>query len=80
MKLGIGSRGINGPEIHEERCACLKCRVTRIAALDAAFREELAGRLDALEEAAPRPEHWRPRPGTKKAIERRYGSKRRRAA
>ncbi len=63
---------------HAEACRCAPWRVRRAIKLDAAFREEVAGRLEALTEEA-RPRHWKSRPGTRKAIADSYGPKRRTA-
>jgi hypothetical protein len=53
---------------HRSRCECIACLVRR---------EEMAGRESALDEARP---VRKPQPGTLRAIELRYGSRRRRAA
>lgn len=63
---------------HHESCECIHCRLKRIEALSAAFREEIAGRREAFREA--RPAHWRPQPGTTKAIEQRYGAQKKEAS
>ncbi len=55
----------------EADCPCVKCRVARAERLTLARQEELAGREEAYREAT-RPTYWRPRPGTRKAIDRRY--------
>lgn len=66
--------------VHAESCECIHCRLKRIAAINAAYREELAGRSDAFREAHQRPAHWRPQPGTKKAIEHHYPERKRQAS
>lgn len=61
-------------KVHDQLCPCTPCHVRRVLAREAAYREEMAGRDGAIAEGEPRPEHWRPRPGTAKAIERTYGA------
>lgn len=63
---------------HHGSCLCGRCCIGRAIALDMAHREELAGRASAMSEST-RPSHWRPQPGTKKAIERAYGPRRKSA-
>ncbi len=60
---------------HAEWCECWPCTAHRELL---AYREEISGRTKAANEVVPRPNYWgaRPKPGTAKALEWRYGPRR----